>query len=207
MRRKYEMSLIQFKNGLGNYFHYILAIVIVTGIICGVKIHDDAKEAEMKEIVAGGGWSYGPYQNIVDRKVNISIAKAYVYEYENLIYKLPINTDLDFDDAINNLIPYVGKVYQFKGVITCVNESPDINKNVAYDASYAGILNDVTVRVGDNYVTCLGTGPAIFGGFMKGGIGTGKVATVTGFIVGKDNFADGQRFIEMVGFIDVNLIF
>lgn len=201
------MNLIKFKNGLGNYFRYVLAIVIVACVICGVRIHNDIKEAEMKEVVAGGGWSYGQYQNIVDKKVNISIAKAYVYEYENLIYRLPINTDLDFDDAINNLVPYVGKVYQFKGVITCVNESPDINKKVAYDSAYAGILGDVTVRVGDHYVTCLGTGPCIFPGFKKGGIRTGKVATVTGFIVGKDHFADGQRYIEMVGFIDTNVIF
>jgi hypothetical protein len=125
------------------------------------------------------------------------VAKTYVSRYESVLCDLPISRTLDFDSAIKDPRIAYGDAYQFTGVITSVSEPKKDEEKVADFDRYTTV--DITVLVDDeHYIVCTAKSRKRLIFFFPMG-DVGDMVTITGFVVGKGSFANGEKYLAMVG--------
>lgn len=175
----------------------ILLLFIIFSVSVMYISHNDSRLLTEAKGEVTKRWSCGQYQNVIDRSRNTMVAKAYTIRYEPILRDMVASDDLDIDFAIKDPRITYGNVYQFTGVITSINEPKENEEKVADFDRYKTV--DVTVLVdNEHYIVCTAKSRKRLIFFFPMG-DVGDMVTITGFVVGKGSFANGEKYLVMVG--------
>lgn len=189
-------------------FKIIISLLILVMILGIASIDIKATEyAETNKIAEANKeiktrWSNGEYQNCVDNDVNVSVGKAYILKYGDVLSKIH-KEDLHYESVIYDPRLGLGSLFEIEGIITAENEYEPSENNNEFDKRYKDLIKNITIRINNKEYACAIVVPKNNVHTAKH-ISVGKIVKVTGFITGKGSFASGEKHLNFIGICEQN---